>query len=110
MRDEPQRGLTPTLERARAGDEPAQGELVALVYDELRRVAARLMRRERLHHTLSPTAVVHEAVIRLLGEAGFDKAADRSYLFASAARALRGGLIHHPPRRAARPPGGGGGG
>ena len=73
--------------RARAGDEDARGEVLAQVYDELRRVASRLMRRERTDHTLSPTAVVHEAVIRLLGGAVFDNAPDRGYLFASAARA-----------------------
>ena len=66
-----------------------------------------LMRRERPDHTLSPTAVVHEAVIRLLGEAVFDKAADRSFLFASAARAMREVLIDHARRRAADRRGGG---
>jgi RNA polymerase sigma-70 factor, ECF subfamily len=105
--DKPRRGLTLMLGRARAGDEGARDEVVALVYDELRRVAARLMRRERADHTLSPTAVVHEAVIRLLGEAVFDKAADRSYLLASAARAMREVLIDHARRRDASRRGGG---
>ena len=104
---EPRRDLTLILGRARAGDERARGELIALVYDELRQVAARLMRRERPDHTLSPTAVVHEAVIRLLGDAVFDKAADRSFLFASAARAMREVLIDHARRRAADRRGGG---
>jgi RNA polymerase sigma factor (TIGR02999 family) len=107
MGAEPQQGLTVILGRARAGDERARDELVALVYDELRRVAARLMRRERRDHTLSPTAVVHEAVIRLLGDAVFDKAADRSCLFASAARAMREVLIDHARRRSAGRRGGG---
>jgi RNA polymerase sigma-70 factor, ECF subfamily len=107
MDTEPPRGLTLILGRARAGDEAARGEVVALVYDELRRVAARLMRRERADHTLSPTAVVHEAVIRLLGEAVFDKAADRSYLLASAARSMREVLIDHARRRSADRRGGG---
>ncbi len=93
--------LTSVLGRARAGDEGARGDLIALVYDELRRVAARLMRRERIGHTLSATAVVHEAVIRLLGGAVFDKAADRSHLLASAGRAMRRVLIEHARRRAA---------
>jgi RNA polymerase sigma factor (TIGR02999 family) len=99
--------LTLLLGNARAGDEGARGELVALVYDELRRVAANLMRRERPDHTLSPTAVVHEAVIRLLGEAVFDRAADRSFLFASAARSMREVLIDHARRRGADRRGGG---
>jgi RNA polymerase sigma factor (TIGR02999 family) len=107
MATELQPGLTKILGRARAGDEQARGELVALVYDELRRVATGMMRRERVGHTLSPTAVVHEAVIRLLGEAVFDKAADRSYLFASAARAMREVLIDHARRRGADRRGGG---
>ena len=100
-------GLTVILGRARAGDEQARGELIALIYDELRRVASRLMRRERPDHTLPPTAVLHEAVIRLLGEGVFDRAADRSFLFASAARAMREVLIDHARRRAAGRRGGG---
>ena len=99
--------FTLILGRARAGDERARGELIALVYDELRRVASGLMRRERADHTLSPTGVVHEAVIRLLRDAIFDKAADRSYLFASAARAMREILVEHARRRAAGRRGGG---
>jgi RNA polymerase sigma factor (TIGR02999 family) len=104
---EPQQGLTRILGRVRAGNEQARDELVALIYDDLRRVASRLMQRERADHTLSPNAVVHEAVIRLLGEAFFDKVADRSYLFASAARAMREVLIDHARRRAAARRGGG---
>jgi len=107
MQTEAQQGLTIILGRARAGDEGARSELLALIYDELRRVASHLMRRERPDHTLSPTAVVHEAVIRLLGDAVFDKAADRSFLFASAARAMREVLIEHARRRASGRRGGG---
>jgi RNA polymerase sigma factor (TIGR02999 family) len=66
-----------------------------------------MMRRERPDHTLSPTAVVHEAVIRLLGDGVFNKAADRTFLFASAARAMREVLIEHARRRAADRHGGG---
>jgi RNA polymerase sigma-70 factor (ECF subfamily) len=100
-------GLTVILSRARSGDERARGELIALIYDELRRVASRLMLRERAGHTLPPTAVVHEAVIRLLGEGVFDRAADRNFLFASAARAMREVLIDHARQRAAARRGGG---
>jgi RNA polymerase sigma-70 factor (ECF subfamily) len=107
MNADPPQGLTLILARARAGDEDARGEVLAQVYDELRRVASRLMRRERTDHTLSPTAVVHEAVIRLLGGAVFDNAPDRGYLFASAARAMREVLIDHARRRAADRRGGG---
>ncbi len=107
MGTEATRGLTLILGRARAGDERARGELVALIYDELRQVAARLMTRERKDHTLSPTAVVHEAVIRLLGEEVFDHAADRSFLFAAAARSMREVLIDHARRKKADRRGGG---
>jgi RNA polymerase sigma factor (TIGR02999 family) len=107
MLADPPQGLTLILGRAQAGDERARGEVLARVYDELRRVASGLMRRERPDHKLSPTAVVHEAVIRLLGEAVFDKAADRHFLFASAARAMREVLIDHARRRAADRRGGG---
>jgi RNA polymerase sigma-70 factor (ECF subfamily) len=107
MATETRQELTLILGRARAGDDWARSELISLVYDQLRQVATRLMRRERTDHTLSPTAVVHEAVIRLLGDAVFDKAADRNYLFASAARAMREVLIDHARRRAADRHGGG---
>ena len=100
-------GLTVILSQARGGDEGARGELIALIYDELRGVASRLMLRERARHTLPPTAVVHEAVIRLLGEGVFDRAADRNFLFASAARAMREVLIDHARQRAAARRGGG---
>ena len=107
MGAEPLRDLTLILGKARAGDHEARGELLALVYEELRLVASRLMLRERTDHTLSPTAVVHEAVIRLLGDAVFDKAADRNFLFASAARAMREVLIDHARRRGSDRRGGG---
>jgi len=107
MGTESQRGLTLILGRARAGDEQARHELVAALYEELRRVASRLMRRERNAHTLSPTAVVHEAVMRLLGDAVFEQAGDRGHLMAAAARAMREVLIDHARRRAAARRGGG---
>lgn len=101
MGEYPRRDLSPILGRARAGDDGARDELISLVYEELRQVATRLMRKERADHTLAPTAVVHEAVIRLLGDEVFDKAPDRNFLFAAAARAMREVLIDHARRRAA---------
>lgn len=98
---EPGGELTVILGRARAGDSQAQGELVGAIYEELRRVAGRMMGRERADHTLSPTAVVHEAVIRLLGEEVFERAEDRGFLFAAAARAMREVLIDHARKRSA---------
>jgi len=58
-------GLTVILGRARNGDERAREKLIALIYDELRRVVSRLMRRERPDGPLPPTAVLHEALDRL---------------------------------------------
>jgi RNA polymerase sigma-70 factor, ECF subfamily len=102
----PRQEFTLILGRALAGDEDARSELITLLYDDLRRAASRLMQRERTDHTLSPTALVHEAVIRLMGDAVFDRAEDRSYLFASAARAMRQVLIDHARRRSAERRGG----
>jgi RNA polymerase sigma-70 factor, ECF subfamily len=99
--------ITLILGRAQKGDARARDELITMVYDELRRVASRLMRRERTGHTLSPTAVVHEAVIRLLGNAVFDHSPDRAYLFAAAARAMREVLVDHARRRSTDRRGGG---
>jgi RNA polymerase sigma-70 factor (ECF subfamily) len=107
MGTEPRRDLTLILGKARAGDDHARDELISLMYEELRQVAAHQMRSERPDHTLPPTAVVHEAVIRLLGDAVFDKAPDRRFLFAAAARAMREVLIDHARRRAAERHGGG---
>jgi RNA polymerase sigma factor (TIGR02999 family) len=98
---EPRGELTHILDRARVGDEQARDELLARMYDELKRVAGRMMTRERSDHTLSPTAVVHEAVIRLLGEEIFERAEDRGFVLASAARAMREVLIDHARRRGA---------
>ena len=97
MEDELKRDLTILLKDARAGDDRAKGEVIALVYEELRQVAAHLMRRERPDHTLPPTAVVHEAVIRMVGEAVFDKAPDRSFLFAVGRTGHAGGLDRPRP-------------
>lgn len=107
MEDELKRDLTILLKDARAGDDRAKGEVIALVYEELRRVAAHLMRRERPDHTLPPTAVVHEAVIRMVGEGVLDRAPDRSFLFAAAARSMREILIDHARRRRTDRRGGG---
>ena len=69
-----------------------------LVYDELRRIASGLLRRETPGHTLQTSALVHEAYLRLAGERGLD-ASSRAYFFASAARAMRRVLIDHARRK-----------
>ncbi len=94
-------GISVILARLRAGDQGARGEVICGIYQELRLVAARMMQRERATHTLSPTAVVHETVMRLLGEAVFDRALDRNFLLSAAARAMREILVDHARHRAA---------
>ena len=64
----PQHEVTRLLAACKEGDRDAYAELMPLVYDELRRIAARRLRQERGGHTLQPTALVHEAWLRL-GEA-----------------------------------------
>jgi RNA polymerase sigma factor (TIGR02999 family) len=103
----PRPDVTLLSERAHAGDGLARSNLIARVYAELRRLSAGLMRREYPGHTLPPTAVGHEAVIRLRGDAAFDRAGDRTDPFAAATPAMREVLIDHARRRATARRGGG---
>jgi len=82
------------------GDAGAAEKLVPLVYDELKRQAARYMRRERRDHTLRPTALVHEAYLRLVGQ---DRVAwkSRAQFFGVAAQVMRRVLVDHARQRAA---------
>jgi RNA polymerase sigma factor (TIGR02999 family) len=73
-----------------AGDRQAAADLLPLVYDELRKLAAALMARERAGHTLNATALVHEAYLRLIGDQHFD---GRGHFVASAAEAMRRVLV-----------------
>ena len=77
----------------RSGNKEALGELMPLVYDELRRLAAHYMRRERAQHTLQPTALVNEAYLRLIGMKISWQ--DRAHFFAVAARLMRRLLVDH---------------
>ena len=86
--------ITQLLERWRKGDELAFDELLPLVYGELRQLAGSYLRRERVEHTLQPTALVHEAYLRLGNTAKLD-VRDRSHFFAVAARAMRRILVDH---------------
>ena len=93
------------LAAARGGDPGALDRLLPVVYSDLRAVAEREMRRESPGHTLQPTALVHEAYLRLGGAAG--SAADRTHFLAIAARAMRQVLVDHARRRGAAKRGGG---
>jgi RNA polymerase sigma factor (TIGR02999 family) len=73
-------------------------DLAALLYPELRRLAARLMRSERRSHTLQPTAVVHEAFLRLVDQGSIDWQ-DRAHFLGIAARVMRRILVDHARRR-----------
>src|SRR5262245_9616696 len=102
-----QRGdLTAILNEARAGREDARERLVRAIYAELRRTAGGLMRRERPGHTLQPSALVHEALLRLLDGDTLADVPNRRYLFAAAAEAMRQVLVDHARRRNARKRGG----
>src|SRR5262249_31084365 len=70
----------------------AAADLLPLVYDELRKLAAARMAAEALGHTLDPTALVHEAYLRLVGDQQFD---GRGHFFAAAADAMRRVLVNH---------------
>ena len=86
--------LTGLLARWSGGDAAARDEVFALVYSELRKLAASYMRRERDDHTLQPTALVHEAFLRLTQGAEVTWT-DRSHFFRVAARAMRRILVDH---------------
>jgi RNA polymerase sigma factor (TIGR02999 family) len=84
--------VTRLLDAAAAGDRRAATDLLPLVYDELRKLAAARMAAEAPGHTLNATALVHEAYVRLVGDHHF---ADRSHFFRVAAEAMRRILIDH---------------
>ena len=94
------RAITQLLAAAEAGEPGARDHLLDLVYDELRRMACERMRRERRDHTLQPTALVHEAYLRLLGPTSphWDS---RAHFFAAAAEAMRRVLVEAARARAA---------
>ncbi len=83
----------------RAGNREAIDALVPRLYGELRELAARAMSRERPDHTLSPTALVHEAFVRITGQRTAN-ALDRSRFLSLAARTMRRVLVDHARRHA----------
>jgi RNA polymerase sigma factor (TIGR02999 family) len=96
--------ITHLLDAAAAGDSRAAAELLPLVYDELSRLAAARMAVEKPGHTLDPTALVHEAYLRLVGDQHFD---GRRHFFAAAAEAMRRVLVNHARDRTRLKRGGG---
>ena len=98
--------ITRILEAADQGDPKAADQLLPLVYDELRKLAASKMARETPNQTLQPTALVHEAWLRLVGNDN-PPFANRAHFFAAAAEAMRRILIDKARRKHAHRHGGG---
>ena len=94
------RGVTALLGDWSGGDRTALNELLPLVYAELRRVAARQLRKERADHTLQPTALVNEVYIRLVDQRQVDWHS-RAHFFGVAAQIMRRILVDHARRHAA---------
>ena len=98
MDDELTHDVTRLLQAWGQGDPDAASRLLPLVYDPLRRIAHEYMGRERRDHTLEPTALVHEAYLRLTGGASVDWRG-RAHFYGLAARSMRRILVDHARAR-----------
>ncbi|MBY0459824.1 MAG: RNA polymerase subunit sigma, partial [Gemmataceae bacterium] len=98
--------VTRLLDAAVAGDRRAAADLLPLVYDELRKLAAARVAAEAPEHTLQPTALVHEAYLRLVG-AGDARWDGRGHFFVAAAEAMRRILVEAARRKGRARHGGG---
>jgi RNA polymerase sigma factor (TIGR02999 family) len=98
--------VTQVLQSAAQGDPHAAAELLPLVYTELRRLAAHRLAGERMEHTLQPTALVHEAWVKIAGH-NERTWRGRQHFFAAAAEAMRRILVDRARRRQAAKRGGG---
>jgi RNA polymerase sigma factor (TIGR02999 family) len=96
----PRTEITALLDDWSRGNHRALDQLLPLVYAELRRIAQRHLRRERHGHSLQPTALVHEAYLRLVGQRHVDWR-DRAHFFAVSAQVMRRILVDHARRRQA---------
>jgi RNA polymerase sigma factor (TIGR02999 family) len=99
--------VTRLMDAAAAGDRKAAADLLPLVYDELRALAAALMAAEPADHTLQPTALVHEAFARLVGSSAGPEWDSRGHFFGAAAEAMRRILIESARRKKRERHGGG---
>jgi RNA polymerase sigma factor (TIGR02999 family) len=98
--------ITELLNLVSHGDKQAEEDLLRLVYDELRRIAAQHLRQERPHHTLQATALVHEAYLRLIGLNEIDWNS-RTQFFGVAAQVMRHVLVDYARQRRTEKRGGG---
>ncbi len=96
----PERDITALLKDWSGGDREALERLMPVVYGELKRLAASYLRSERPDHTLQPTALVHEAFLRLQGQRSVIWS-NRGHFFGIAARIMRRILVDHARRRRA---------
>src|SRR3974390_282932 len=94
--------LTVLIKEAQRGGKAAMDRLFGAIYGEFHRIAETLMGRERPGHTLQPSALVDEAVLRMLNGNALEKAPNRKYLFGVATRAMRQALVDHHRKRSAR--------
>jgi RNA polymerase sigma factor (TIGR02999 family) len=92
--------VTQILDAISQGDEAAAAQLLPLLYAELRRLAAAYLAREGPGQTLQPTALVHEAYLRLVGEADERRWNSRGHFFGAAAQAMRRILVESARRKA----------
>ncbi len=99
--------ITRILSAIDQGDLSAVNDLLPLVYDELRRVAAAKLANEKPGQTLQATALVHEAYLRLLGPGGESKFESRGHFFAAASEAMRRLLVEKARKRKTQKHGGG---
>jgi RNA polymerase sigma factor (TIGR02999 family) len=99
--------LIQLLDAAAVGDPRAAAELLPLVYGELRKLAEARMAAERIEHTLQPTALVHEAYLRLVGGGKSNDWDGRGHFFAAAAEAMRRILVESARRKIRLKRGGG---
>jgi RNA polymerase sigma factor (TIGR02999 family) len=99
MSDDPAPSVTHLVSRIAAGDRDAKDELCQIVYDDLKKRAADMMRFERGDHTLQPTALVHEAMMRIFGSNLLKSVANRALFYGAAARAMRQVLVDHARER-----------
>lgn len=97
--------VTSLLNDLRSGKKDAEAQLFSLVYDELRRIAASYLRRERAGHTLQPTALVHEAYLRLI-EQSEQNWQNRAHFLGIGAHLMRQILVDHARKRKADKRGG----
>ena len=98
--------VTQLLHRVQKGDRTSEEELIRILYHELRRLAARQMRKERADHTLQPTALVNEVYLRLVRAPGINWQG-RAHFFGFAAQLMRQILVDHARAHAACKRGGG---